>query len=191
MAAEPYPYLTPQQYLDMDRVAGVKHEYVDGVAYAMAGGTRAHSQLEVRIGGLLDSALRGTECRVYSSDMRVQVEDRYFYPDASVSCDPRDLGPGDILRYPRVIVEVLSEPTEAFDRSSKREMYQRCETLQEYVLVGQTHRSIEVFRLTGDEWVRRDFGPGDMVELSSIGVSFAVADAYEGIDMAQPMECHP
>jgi Uma2 family endonuclease len=183
MAAEPYPYMCPEQYLDMDRESGVKHEYVDGVAYAMAGGTRAHNQLAALMIARLASVLRGTEYRVYSSDMRVQVDARYFYPDVTVGCDSRDLGPGDILRFPRVLVEVLSKSTEAYDRGHKFEMYRASESLREYVLVSQTRPSIEVYRRTGDEWIVHSYEGSDTVELGSIGLRFSVQEVYEGVDL--------
>lgn len=184
MLAEQHPHMTVRQYLDMDRVAERKHEYVDGLAYAMAGGSRTHGRLGVRVGRILDSALEGTACRVYSSDVRVRIHRaRYFYPDASVSCDDRDLGPGDILRFPRVAVEVLSRSTETYDRGRKFEMYQTCPTLQEYVLVSQREPSIEVQRRSCDVWQRHAFGLGEDVELSSVELKFAVATLYAGIEL--------
>jgi len=177
--------MSAQQYLDMDRMAGVKHEYVDGVAYAMAGGTSTHNQLSARVIALLVNSLQGTACRVFSSDMRVQVEEnRFFYPDATVGCDPRDAGPGiDILSYPKAIVEVLSRSTEPYDRGQKFEMYRGRDSLQDYVLISQREPVVDVFHRTGGEWVRHTYGQDDEVELPSIGIRFRVQEVYSGIQL--------
>ncbi len=184
MAAERLPYMTVAQYLDLDRMAGVKHEYVDGVAYAMAGGTKTHNRLARRAANLIEDRLRKPACLVYGLDMRVEVdENRFLYPDAVVSCDPADAGPGDILLYPRVILEVLSDSTESYDRQGKFEMYRSRETLREYVLVSQRDRRVDVFTRTGEAWEARAYGPDGEVELRSLDVRFAVTDLYSGIPL--------
>lgn len=185
MIAERYPYMSVQQYLDMDRSAGVKHEYVDGVAYAMAGGSKAHNQLGAVVIFLLNQCLRGSECRVYSSDMRVKVDEtHFFYADATVGCDTRDLGPGDILLYPRVIVEVSSPSTETYDRGDKFEAYGSRDSLQDYVLISQRSALVEVRSRSRNGWTHQTYGADAVVGIPSIDVQFAVAELYAGVQLA-------
>ncbi len=182
MAAEPESYMSVEEYLAFDRAADYKHEYIDGHVYAMAGGTRDHGLLGAVLITTVGQRLRGTDCRIYSSDMRVQVAaTRFVYPDASVGCDPRDWGPGDILNYPQVVFEVLSDSSEAFDRGEKFELYASCPSVQEYVLVNQRKPRIEVYRRSGDEWILHAFGAGDEVRLMSVDVTFSVHEVYENV----------
>ena len=130
--------MSVEEYLESERHSAIKHEYVDGHVYAMAGGTRAHGVIAVNVTIALGNHLRGGPCRVYNSDVKVQLtETRYVYPDASVGCDERDRldDDEDVVRYPPVVVEVLSSSTEAYDRGAKFALYRSSETLREYVLV--------------------------------------------------------
>lgn len=193
-------YTTPEEYLELDRHSPVRFEYVDGVAYALAGGTLNHSEISLNLAELLRVQLRqlrqlrsadGGDCEVYNSDARVRLSaSRYVYPDLTISCDARDQGTSDILTAPRVALEVLSpstESTEDYDRGAKFALYRACPTLQEYVLVASERQSVEVFRrgdAGGDAWTLHTFGLGDVVELSSVGnggIRFAVADVYASV----------
>ena len=139
MAASANPtVMSVEGYLESERHSAIKHEYVDGHVYALAGETRAHGVIAVNVTSLLRSALRGGPCRVYNSDVKVQLtETRYVYPDVSVGCDERDRlnDDEDVVRYPTVVVEVLSSSTEAYDRGAKFALYRSSEVLREYVLV--------------------------------------------------------
>ena len=123
---------------------------MDGEVYAMAGASDAH----VTIAGnliwrrLLRSHVRGTGCRAYISDMKARVEarNRFYYPDVMVTCDPRDQETSDYKRFPKLVVEVLSKSTEAFDRGDKFIDYQRLECLEEYVLINTRQQRVECFR---------------------------------------------
>src|SRR5579875_829157 len=140
-------FTTPEEYLQMDRHSPVRHEYIDGLAYALAGGSLNHSAACMNLGSYLHRLLRGSSCRVYNSDARVHLSPtRYVYPDLSISCDPQDPGETDLLRSPRVTIEALSPGTEAYDRGDKFAYYRECPTVQEYVLVASEHRAVEVFR---------------------------------------------
>jgi Uma2 family endonuclease len=184
VVAEPRPMLmTVEEYLAFDRAAELKHEYVDGHAYAMAGGTKVHGFLSANAIAILRSAPDEVPCRVYTSDVRVQIADAlYLYPDVSAGCDPRDLGPGDILLYPRVVLEVLSDSTEAYDRGDKFALYRGCESLEECVLVSQRQASVEVYRRSIGGWTFHAFGPDDVVELDSLGLRFLVRELYAGVE---------
>ena len=137
MIADPrQPYLTSEQYLQMEEHSIVKHEYVDGQILAMAGASDAHVTIAGNLFTLLRSHVRGSGCRVYISDMKARIEslNRFYYPDVMVTCDPNDQETPTYKRFPILIVEVLSESTEAFDRGDKFADYQEITSLHEYVL---------------------------------------------------------
>ena len=186
MAAKPKPeYMSVEEYLAMERESLDRHEYVDGVAYLMAGGTRAHGLISLATASALRLLLLGGPCHVYPSDVRVMLPiGRYLYPDVSVSCDDRDRGEGEAISYPRVVVEVLSDSTEAYDRGDKFALYRSCASLEEYVLVNVRRPEFEVWRRTEDGWLLRTFGADQAVELASLGVQVSVADIYAGVEVA-------
>lgn len=140
--------LTPEEYLDLERNSTIKHEYMNGYTYAMAGASDAHVTIAGNLFALLRSHLRGSGCRVYISDMKIKFQtlNYYFYPDIFVTCDPRDLENRTYKQYPKLIVEVLSDSTEAFDRGDKFANYQQLESLQEYVLVNSKRQRVDSFR---------------------------------------------
>src|SRR5579863_9338226 len=183
--------ISVEDYLTLDRNSvDARYEYIDGYAYLMSGGTLDHSTISINITSLLRNSLRGSSCRVYNSDARVCLsESRYVFPDASVSCDERDRGTGDTVYFPRLIVEVLSPSTEAYDRGKKFVYYRACPTIIEYVLVDTQHQAIDVYRRASENlWTLHLFGPGDHVELASINARLPMAAFYEGIILSNGTE---
>jgi len=183
VVAQPSPQtLSVEEWRALERTShDVKHEYIDGSVYAMAGGTLDHSRIGANAVTALTAALAGGPCRVYTSDAAARVSSsRYTYPDATVTCDERDRGRITEIQSPRVIVEVLSpDSTEGNDRGKKFAYYRACPTVEEYVLVSTSHHSVEVFRRMPEGWTAyRAYGAGDQVELASIGVHVAVPDLY-------------
>ncbi len=183
--ALPQPiYTTPEEYLRLDRNSPVRHEYVDGQAYALAGGTLDLSTICVNLLSLLHQRMQEGPCRVYNSDARVRLSAmRYVYPDLSISCEPRERGRTDILTAPRVVFEVLSPSTQEYDRGEKFGYYRECPSLQEYVLVASEQAAIEVYQRQeeGADWTLRAYGPGDAVTLASAPVSFPLDAAYANV----------
>jgi Uma2 family endonuclease len=185
MVAQPEPpRWSVEDYLEMEYSSAIRHEFLDGHVYAMAGGSRRHSRLGVNVLTLLASYLRGRPCRVFNSDMKVRIDARHFvYPDAAVSCDSRDLDDEDpsFISFPALIVEVLSENSTAdYDRGGKFDLlYSRLPSLREYMLLTADSVGIEIRRRgpTGD-WKVDRYGPEDTVILESINGSFPVADFY-------------
>jgi len=179
MVAQPHqPLMSVEEYLELDRNSfDVRYEFIDGHVYMLAGGTADHSILSANLIRELGIRLRNSSYIVYTSDMKVRLsEKRYLYPDVSISCDPRDRGRIDFLQYPRLVVEVLSPSTEAFDRGKKFGYYRSCPTIEEYVLVDTQQQTVEIYRrATNNLWVLRSFGPDDQVELASLNLSFPVA----------------
>jgi Uma2 family endonuclease len=160
----------------------VRFEYYDGYVYMMAGGTADHATIGFNIQTALRNALRNGPCRVYNSDMRVRISDsRYFHPDVTVTCDPRDRGKASVIQSPRVVVEALSPSTEASDRMRKLHAYLACPTIEEYILVDYRSRRIEVYSKAQRGWNYTVYGTGDEVEVRSLGVRFALDNAYENV----------
>ncbi len=160
-----------------------KYEYIDGQVYLMSGGTLAHARIGSNTVRALEDALESKPCYAYNSDASVRIsETRYTYPDASVSCDPRDQPTTEQIQVevPRVVVEVLSDSTEGKDRIRKAHLYRACSSIQEYMLIATRYRAVEVQRRAGDEWTLHLFGPGDQVELTSIDVRFPLDELYRG-----------
>ncbi|HZU66480.1 MAG TPA: Uma2 family endonuclease [Ktedonobacteraceae bacterium] len=172
-----------EEYFELEeRDPDTRYEYLDGYMYIMPGGSANHATIGGNIRDILKGLLRGGPCRAYNSDMKVRVsENRYLYPDVVVSCDARDRGNSDLIRSPRVVVEVLSPSTEARDRGRKLQAYLACPTIEEYLLVDYRTMRIEIYRKEQKKWMYDAFGADDEVELASLGVHFPVADAYEDV----------
>ena len=176
--------ISVDDYLALDRdSAEARYEYIDGYAYMMSGGTLDHSTISINIIGLLRNFLRDSPCRVYNSDARVRLsESRYVFPDASVSCDERNRGTDDIVLSPRLVVEVLSPSTEAYDRGQKFIYYRTCPTIEEYVLIDTKLQAVDVYRRASSTlWTLHLFGPGDQVGLTSLNITFPISAFYENV----------
>ena len=176
-------HYTYAEYLALEQSSNVKHEYLGGQIYAMAGGTPTHAALAAAMVGLIFGQL-DNGCRAFSSDLRVRVEKTGLatYPDVTVVCGPQQHATDDqdAVTNPVLIAEVLSKSTEAYDRGEKFEHYQQIPSLVQYVLVAQDRRAVEVW--TRDEdggWKRADFADGDRAALSAIGASLDVRRLYD------------
>lgn len=185
MVAHPIPEpMTVEAYRALVRDdPDTRYEYGDGYIYAMSGGTLDHSAIGGNVVAALGDRLNGSPCRVYNSDARVRLSPtRWVLPDATVTCDERDQGGAEEIVAPRIVVEVLSESTEARDRGRKFGWYRACPTVEEYVLVATDRRQVEVFRRhhDADIWEYAAYGADDSVELHSINVSLPVARLYRG-----------
>ncbi len=187
MVAQPHRIcMSVDDYLVLDRESvEARYEYIDGYAYMMSGGTLDHSTISINIIGLLRNFLRDGPCRVYNSDARVRLsESRYVFPDASVNCDERNRGADDIVLSPRLVVEVLSPSTEAYDRGQKFIYYRTCPTIEEYVLIDTTLQAVDVYRRASTAlWTLHLFGPGDQVGLTSLNITFPISALYENVSL--------
>lgn len=185
MAAERIPFLTPEEYLEIERKAEFKSEYVSGQMFMMAGGTPRHSEIAFNIGGELHVKLKGKPCHGFNSDLRVRAGTLFTYPDATVVCGQPEYhdDKGDTLTNPTVVVEVLSKSTEAYDRGEKFARYKRLASLKEYVLVSQRRPLIDVYRRQEDgSWnVVTAEGLDARIALESIDCTLALADIYENV----------
>lgn len=189
-----FHYFSPEDYLAAEATSPTKHEYRDGDVYAMAGGTDAHNQIAGNLYALLRSHLRGQRCRAYFADVKARIEarNRFYYPDVMVTCDERDTALSTYKQHPCLIVEVLSESTEAFDRGDKFADYRQLESLEEYVLISQTRQQVEVFRRSAEGlWVLHPYAQGDQVSLTSVGWVGPMADLYEDVMFAETSTTAP
>ena len=175
--------MSVEEYFQLEEDDRVhRYEYVDGLVYMMAGGTINHDIIKSNIEHILRGLLRGKNCRTYSSDMKVFVsETRYYHPDITVSCDPRNRGTQKMVHAPRIVVEVLSPGTETIDRRRKLRDYLACPTIEEYLLVDSRSITIEIYRKEQKKWIYDVFKANDVVELISVGVHFPVLTAYEDV----------
>ncbi|MFH7242359.1 MAG: Uma2 family endonuclease [Spirulina sp.] len=184
-----FNYVSPEDYLAAEADRPIKHEYRDGDVYAMAGGTDAHNQIAGNLYTFLRNHLRGSGCRTYFADVKARIEalNRFYYPDVMVTCDERDTALSTYKQHPCLIVEVLSESTEAFDRGNKFADYRHLDSLEEYVLISQTRQQVEVFRRNEEGlWVLHPYSEGDRVVLASVNWDGAMADLYEDVVFSQP-----
>lgn len=172
------------EYVRTEEASPVRHEFLKGLVFAMAGGTPEHGALAAAIMREIGLALRGKPCRVYSSDLRVRNLETNLatYPDATVVCGKLDTASDDpdAVTNPTLLVEVLSDTTEAYDRGAKAAHYRKIASLKEYVLVAQDERHIEVYRrnLRGG-WELFEARSGAQLELQSIGVWLDIDTVYE------------
>ncbi|MBE9069962.1 Uma2 family endonuclease [Leptolyngbya cf. ectocarpi LEGE 11479] len=184
-------HLTVEDYLQLEAESPIKHEYIDGQVYAMAGASDSHATISLNLASLLRSHVRGTGCRAYMSDMKAQIEarNRFFYPDVMVTCDPRDQNTPMFKRFPKLVVEVLSKSTEAYDRGDKFLAYQALESLQEYVLINTRHQRVEIFRRNDSGlWVLQSYTSGNKTfDLKSIDFTGSFAELYEDV-VLEPSE---
>lgn len=175
--------ITPEEYLAFERNAPERHELIDGEIVAMSGGTFAHSLIAGNLTRVLGQALHDQPCFVLTADMRVkvQVSDLYTYPDVSVACGELrfDDQVRDTLLNPVMLVEVLSDSSERYDRGEKFARYRTIPTLSDYVLIAQHAVAVEHFERQGNgTWLLRPLGPGETLRLASLGVEVPLSEIY-------------
>ena len=174
---------TYTQYLALEEASNVKHEFLDGEIYAMAGGSPLHAELSGSVLSLLRQQLRGKACRVFSSDLRVRVlaTGLATYPDVTVTCGDLEIDPEnrDTVTNPKVVVEVLSESTAKYDRGLKLKHYRQVPALGAVVLVWQDDQRIEVWaRQADDTWTAQASSRGETAAITCIGCVLPVDEVY-------------
>ena len=186
MSSHPKTLITEEEYLAVERKADTKSEYYAGEMFALAGASRPHNRIVTNLVVALDSQLKNRPCNVYSSDMRVRVSSGlYTYPDVVLTCgeeifaDPKN----DTLLNPLLIIEVLSESTEAYDRGKKFEHYQRMESLAEFLLIAQQPYRAEQFtrQADGTRLYREAHRPDDVLVIESAVCRLVLRDLYDKV----------
>ena len=179
-------YITPEEYLARERLAVERSEYYRGQVYAMSGASRPHNLVSGNLFTEINSQLKGRPCEVYSADMRVRVSATglYTYPDIVAVCgEPRFVDDEfDTLVNPQVIIEVLSQSTEAYDRGDKFAQFQQIVSLQEYILVAQSKIRVERYSRHGQQWLLTTWDSVDgVLELESVGCRVRLSDIYDKV----------
>lgn len=177
--------LSPDEYFEWEANQEIRYEYINGDVFAMACGTIAHSMVAANLISLLRPHLRGKNCRVLGSDAKVGISPsgEFFYPDLLVTCDDRDRKSAKAVFYPKLIIEVLSPSTEAYNRGGKFARYRQLSSLSEYVLVGSESIGVEAFRLNDrGKWELTPYGEGELVQFASIDFECAIAAIFEDVE---------
>jgi Uma2 family endonuclease len=181
--------LSVADYLDGERGGAVRHEYVGGQAYAMAGASARHNRIALNIAGRFNDHLVGGEGEAFMADMKIRVaEELFYYPDVVVTCDQ----PGGNAYYrtgPRLIIEVLSPTTERIDRHEKLAAYKNCPSVQEYALISQDGMLVELHRRSNDEWQTLFFTePDEQCAFESISLTMSLSDIYRNVRFDEATE---
>lgn len=186
IASPDYAYITAEEYLQLEEQSDIKHEYIDGYVYAMAGASDAHVTVAGNLFALLRNHLRGSGCRVYIADMKARIESKncYYYPDVMVTCDRRDRETLNHKQFPCLIVEVLSNSTEAFDRGDKFIDYQQLDSLQEYVLINTKGQRVECFRRNEEGFWVLQYYTSATFQLRSINFEGTIEALYEDVEFS-------
>jgi Uma2 family endonuclease len=189
MSTHPKAYLTVEEYLELERAAERKHEYLNGEMFAMAGASRRHALIVTNLVRELGQYLKDRPCEVYSTDMRLRVSPTglYTYPDVAVVCGPPQFADEDCdtLLNPTLIVEVLSESTKNYNRGEKFRHYRALSSLVEYVLVAQDSIHIEQYGKRGESWVLMETDdPRGNVRLGSLDCMLPVVEVYHKVEFA-------
>ena len=191
MSLQPKPRLTPEDYLALERSADFKSGYFNGEIFAMPGASESHNTIVVNVSSELRQQLKKRPCKVYANDMRVKVDPTglYTYPDIAVTCGKAQFDDThlDTLLNPVLIVEVLSDSTEAYDRGRKFEHYRKLDSLVEYVLIAQNRPHIESYRRQADQqWLLREYSELDgTLRLLSIDCDLALAEVYDKVELLE------
>jgi Uma2 family endonuclease len=180
---------TPQQYLEMERKADFKSENCDGYITAMACASREHNLIAGNLHGEIRSQLKGRPCEVYMSDMRLLVSPTglYTYPDVMALCGDAQFEDSEVdtLLKPMLIVEVLSDSTESYDRGKKFGHYRRLPSLREYVLVAQDEVKVERYARRGNDWVLTEMNDlDDTLQLTSIECQIPLREIYARVNFS-------
>ncbi|NOQ36049.1 MAG: Uma2 family endonuclease [Methylococcaceae bacterium] len=174
--------ISVDDYLQGELISEIKYEYINGEVYAMSGARRAHNIISMTLSRLLGNHLHGSACQVYGSDMKVGIltntDDFFYYADVHVSCEQSD---NDLYNVePKLIVEVLSDSTERKDRAEKFHNYRKLESLEEYVLVAQDTKRVEVYSRE-ENWDLALFEEAGDFYLNSVDLRLDLADVYQNV----------
>jgi len=173
------PLLSVDDYLAGERVSDVRHEYAAGQVFAMAGGSKRHNRISLKLASLLQAS--AGPCITHMADVLVRIDQVFYYPDLMVVCEPNS--DAYVETNPCLIVEVLSDSTEAIDRREKLYNYQRIAHLQAYVLVAQNERRVDVFRRAGKVWTFETHTGDNEITLDCPALSFTLDQLYSGMDV--------
>ena len=183
--------VTVEEYLAAEKLATEKHEYLNGVIYAMSGGSPNHGQICVNLAREVSLALKEKPCNTFSSDTKVSTSPSglFSYPDLTIVCSEAQFFDPEryVLTNPTVLFEVLSPTTEGYDRGEKFRRYREIQSLSDYVLVSQEQPSVEIYSRRGDTWqLSEAYGLGSAITIPSLGIALSLAEVYEKVEFPAP-----
>jgi Uma2 family endonuclease len=185
--APKYNYVSPEQYLEMERVSEEKHDYFQGELFTFSGASVEHSVIVKNINTHILPFLKGNPCDMFGSDLRIHIPENtlYTYPDFSIICGKLERAESDkdSIINPSVIIEVLSKSTEDYDRGGKFYLYRSIKTLKEYILIDSLHISAEFYtRQNDNSWILKEFKHlSDNFFISAIGLTLSLKDIYDDV----------
>lgn len=178
--AKKYDLISEQDYLEGELLSDIRHEYIDGEIYAMVGAHKYHNLITGEMFRILANHLLGKPCQTYASDMKVKIDQKYFYPDVMVDCSNEETD--YFVEKPSIIVEVLSKSTRQRDKTDKRLAYFQIPTLKEYVMIEQDFVEIEFWSRDQDNrWQQSVYYLGDDITFHSIDLTASVEDIYRQV----------
>ena len=178
--------MSAAEFLAWDATQTLKHEFVRGEVFAMAGAGEAHVTAAGNVYAALRRHLKGSPCRTFITDMKLRVEaaNAYYYPDVMVTCSPVDAGDAMAKREPVLLVEVLSASTAAYDRGAKFAAYRQIPSLREYLLIDLDTRRCDLYRLGADGlWVLHPCEPGQAVRLASVDLEIPASTLWDEVPL--------
>ena len=173
-------WLSEAAYLQGELSSEIKHEYIDGAVYAMAGASKNHQRITGNVSREFGNQLKNKTCETFASDIKVKVGSKFFYPDVMVVCKD-DTEDAYYTENPVILVEVLSKSTRRIDETAKKFAYQTLSSLKEYVLIEQDFVDVEVCRRS-EGWMSRHYFLGDDVTFESVGLTLSVSDIYDRVE---------
>ncbi|WP_294000517.1 Uma2 family endonuclease [Sphaerotilus sp.] len=179
------PTMTPDEFLAWEISQVERHEFIEGEVYAMAGGDDRHARVTLNVAGAMNLHLRGSGCRAYSTDMRLNVASlgSYVYPDVMVTCSAADRAQRQAKSEPTLVVEVLSPATSSHDQGIKSFHYRQIPTMREIALINAASRTTEIYRRhDASNWTLAQYAPGQTVTFESIGLSFTADELFADVD---------
>lgn len=193
MLIQEYTPMATEDYLQLEARSPLRHEYINGEIFAMTGGSLRHNVIALSLASALRTHLHNTPCRAFMNDVRVRVlkTNAYYYPDILVNCgrdtQAMDLASGEVDDAV-LIVEILSQSTEAIDRREKLLAYRTLPSLAEYTLISQDDARVEIHRRRGDiGWEKIEYSGDEIVELASVKLQISMRDIYEGVPIESLM----
>jgi len=177
--------MSESAYLAFEKVSKIKHEYVCGRVFAMAGTSKKHNKISLNVGFQCRQAARNTNCEVYIADVKLKIAHRenYYYPDVMVGCEEEN---NDyFIEKPCILVEVTSKSTETIDRREKLSSYKSIESLQTYLIISQETMFIEAYQRQQQTWLMTHYTqPNELIELPCLNTNISVEEIYESIDIS-------
>lgn len=178
------PKISVVDYLEGEKISEVKHEYIDGEVYAMAGTSKNHNRIIGNLLNKLSAHLRGSDCEPFFVDIKVFAEkfNRFYYPDLIIVCG-EDSESEYFTTKPKIIVEVLSPGTALTDRREKMFVYKELETVEEYVLIEQDRMYAEIYRRRDFDnlWSWIEYEDGEEIDFASVGFKMPMSEIYDGV----------